>query len=328
MLFSGRLGAGYERRLTFGDFSLAAGASGTMYSHDERWNQIFGLGTARLEIPITNRIRWTLKDQFRPAPIDFSDIEDSRSNTTQYNQAATQLEFHLPLRGKWSSRLKGRFARIDIIDVDNLFAGRDPDRYEYGGELAIERRVSSRWSLGASGYMGRTQFINKQPAFINTFGFGGNLEASYSLRKNTTFSASAGVGRLSSSRFNSNTVIWGIGLDWQMFKRVSIKLKGRRVHTVSLSGSNFTITTASGEIEYSLSRRIQAALSGAWILSKGYATSVGNDQVFHVGTEIKYLIGRNYKTYLRYGFTRNGGDDRPNNDFTRNSVVLGVNAEF
>lgn len=326
--FSGELGATYARRLTFGDFSLEAGATGSLYTHDDRWNQIFGVVNGQLVVPITNRIKWEIRDQFQPSPVDFTDVDTARANQTQINRASTLLEFVLPLRGRWNSKIRGKFARLDIIDVDNIFAGIEPDRYETSGEFLIERQFSQRWSLGISTYFGRTMFINNNPLFVDTTGYGGSLEASYSVRKNTRFFGSVGIGRLTSSRFKANNLLWSLGIEWQIFKRLKLKIEGKRAHTVTLLGANAVISTVSSELEYLINNRLSATLTGVWYHTKGLSLTPGKEQVFHVSPGLKYLIGRNYEATLSYAYTRNGGDSRPNSDFTRNTIFLGLRAKF
>lgn len=326
--FSGELGASYARRLTFGDFSLEAGATGSFYTHDDRWNQIFGVVSGELIVPISNRLRWEIRDQFRPSPVDFTDVDTARTNQTQLNRASTLLEFVLPLRGRWNSKIRGKFARLDIIDIDNIFAGIEPDRYEASGEFLIERQFSQRWSLGVSTYFGRTMFINTNPLFVDTTGYGGSLEASYSIRKTTRFFGSVGIGRLTSSRFKANNLLWSLGVEWQIFKRLKLKVEGKRAHTVTLTGANAVVSTVSSELKYTVNNRLSATLAGVWYQTRALSLTPGKDQVFHVSPGLEYLMGRNYKASLNYAYTRNGGDSRPNSDFTRNSVFLGLSASF
>ena len=326
--FVGELGATYTRHLTFGDLSLDAGGIGTLYTHDSRWNQIFGLANAELMVPITNRLHWRIRDQFRPAPVDFTDIDTSRSNQTQTNRGSTSLEFTLPLRGRWNSKIRGSFARLDIIDVDNVFAGLEPDRYETTGEFLIERQLGQRWSLGVSTYFGRTMFIKNLPGLADTTGYGGSVEASYSPRSAARFFAGAGYGRITSSILGSNKFIWSVDVDWQIFKRLRLEIEGQRAHTVTLNGANAVLSSVTTKLEYKINARLTASLAGVWLLSEGISFIPGKEQVMHVSPSLSYLIGRRYKAALSYGFTRNGSDDTVSTDFTRNNIFLSLSATF
>ena len=326
--FGGSVGASYKRRLTFGDLALNAGGSGSLHLSDDRWNQIFGNGSASLRVPITNRLTWTIKDRFSPSPISFADIDTARSNQTQVNDASTGLEFEVPLRGRWSAKLKGSFSRQDIIDVDDVFVGLDPDRYAANGSLSLERKFGSRWSFGVSGYGGRTMFINNAPMFIDTTGYGGSVEASYSVQRNTRFFASIGMGRLTSSRFGSNNLIWSLGVDWQIFKRLGLSIEGRRAHTVLLAGTSAVVSSIKTGLDYTMSTRVGITLTGIWQRTDDASFIPGSDQVFHISPALTYKLGRHIEAALSYGFTRNGSDDVFTNDFTRNSGVLALSAEF